>query len=251
MFGVAIAIAVTWWSISDAYGMGLDLGEIVRNVSNSDEIMVGEHGLLRPSWVNFDQTLKPFLETIQIAVIAAPIGVSLALVVAFLASPVSAFGTRSMRFSRGAMSVIRSIPDVLYALVMVAAFSIGPLPGILALIMFNIGVVAKLTSESIDAVDPGPIEAADATGATKIQRIRTAIFPQVLPNYLAYSLYTFELNLRASLVLGIVGAGGIGQVLRLAYTNYRYDVISLLVVEIFVIVFVVEQVSITLRRRLV
>ncbi len=249
--GVIGAVVMTWWSISERFGMGLDLGKVIRNVSNADEIITGEHGILNPSWVNFDATLQPFLETIQIAVIAAPVGVSLALLVAFLASPMSALSDWSLKVARVVMSVMRSIPDVLYALVMVAAFSIGPLPGILALVMFNIGVVAKLTSESIDAVDPGPLEAADAAGATKIQRIRTTIFPQVLPNYLAYALYTFELNLRASLVLGIVGAGGIGQVLRLAYTNYRYDVISLLVVEIFVIVFIVEQVSITLRRRLV
>lgn len=239
---------VTSWAVSSRWGIDFNLVEVVRNVAGAERV-VSE--LLRPSWVNFGRTIGPFLETVQIAVIAAPAGCAVALLVAFVASPVTSPGRTTLAVSRTAMSVIRSIPDILYALVFVAAFSIGPLAGILALFLFNIGVVAKLTSESVDAVDPGPIEAADASGATLIQRIRTAVFPQVLPNYLAYSLYTFELNLRASLVIGLVGAGGIGQTLNVARNAYRYDVISLLVVEIFVIVFVVESLSIALRRRLV
>lgn len=238
-------LAVTWWAW---VGIELSIPEIVSNLRNAGRII---EELLDPAWGAFDNTIAPFLETIRMAVIASVIGCSVALIVGFLASRVTAPGSVSYGSSKTVMSVVRSIPDVLYALVFVAVFSIGPVAGILALVLFNIGVVAKLLSETVDGVDPGPIEAADATGATLLQRIRTAVFPQVLPNYLAYSLYVFELNIRASAVIGLVGAGGIGQLLNVARNAFRYDVISLIVIEIFVVVFVVETISIAIRRRLV
>lgn len=245
LLGAIGAVFVTWWAVT---GIGLSVTDLVSQVGNAGRI-VSE--LIEPAWGAFDATIGPFLETLRMAVIGAVIGCSIALVVAFLASRVTAPGPVSYGIFRTIMSVVRSIPDILYALVFVAAFSIGPLPGILALILFNIGVVAKLLSESVDAVDPGPAEAADASGATLLQKVRTSVFPQVLPHYLAYSLYTFELNLRASTVLGLVGAGGAGQILNIARNSYRYDVIGLFIVEVFVIVFIVESVSISLRRRLV
>lgn len=243
--GAVAAVGVTWWSVS---GIGLSVVDIARQFGNAGRIV---RELTHPAWGAFDQTIGPFLETLRMAVIGSVIGCSIALVVAFLASRMTAPGPVSYGIFRTLMSVVRSIPDVLYALLFVAAFGIGPLPGILALLLFNIGVVAKLLSESVDAIDTGPLEAAQASGATLLQRIRTAVFPQVLPAYLAYSLYTFELNLRASTVLGLVGAGGAGQILNIARNAYRYDVIGLFIVEVFVVVFIVESISIALRRRLV
>ncbi|HEU5326186.1 MAG TPA: ABC transporter permease subunit, partial [Candidatus Limnocylindria bacterium] len=152
---------------------------------------------------------------------------------------------------RSILSVVRAIPDILYALVFVAAVGIGPLPGIAALVLFNIGVVAKLLSETVDGVDAGPIEASRAGGGNGVQTMRWAVLPQVLPNYVAYSLYTFELNIRASTVIGIVGAGGIGNLLLGQYRFFAWSNVSVIVVELFVFVFLIEMVSIWLRRRLV
>jgi phosphonate transport system permease protein len=152
---------------------------------------------------------------------------------------------------RSVLSVVRALPDVLYALIFVAALSIGPLPGILALVLFNIAVVAKLLSETVDGVDQGPIEAARATGANRLLTVRWAVLPQVLPNYVAYSLYAFELNIRASAVLGIVGAGGIGNLINEFRRFFQYDRLTVVVIEIFVLVIIVEWFSIWLRRRLV
>ena len=141
------------------------------------------------------------------------------------------------RISRGILSVVRAIPDFLYALIFVAAVGIGPLPGILALIFFNVGVVAKLLSETVDAIDTGPIEAADAVGSGRTQMVRWAVLPQVLPNYVAFSLYAFELNVRASTVLGFVGAGGIGFLLRTQYQFLQWSNVSVIIICLFVIVF--------------
>lgn len=188
-------------------------------------------------------------ETAAIAVIATFVGSVIALGVALLGSKVSA-PPAIYRVTKSVMSAIRSLPDMAYALVFVAVVT-GPLPGILALMIFNIGIVAKLTSESIDAVDPGPLEALDAAGATRWQRARAAIVPQVLPNYASYVLYVFELNIRASVVLGAVGAGGVGQLIMLYFNRADYPRLAEVVIVIFVVVIAIDLFSQFLRRRLV
>lgn len=203
-----------------------------------------------PQFSFFDRTLAPILETFQMAVIASVFGCGIALPVAFLASRVSAPNAAVFWIDRSVLSVVRSIPDVLYALIFVAALSVGPLPGVLALIFFSIGVVAKLLSETVDGVDRGPIEAARATGARHTQVVASSVLPQVLPNYVAYALYTFELNIRASAVVGFVGAGGIGLLLETQRRFFNYDRVALVVLELFVLVIVIEFISERLRRRL-
>jgi phosphonate transport system permease protein len=119
------------------------------------------------------------------------------------------------------------------------------------LIFFNIGVMVKLTSETVDAIDVGPLEAANASGATRTQTAWQSIVPQILPNYLSYGLYVFELNIRASVVIGFVGGGGIGNVLNVQLALFNYGNISVLIIVLFVAVFIIDRISIQLRRRLV
>jgi phosphonate transport system permease protein len=246
--GVVAFLVITWASLSEEFGIGLDLGYLADSITRGGGIL-GE--LLSPSWAFLPRTFEPMLETFKMAVLASVIGCLVALPVAFLASRVTAPNVAAFGFTRSVLSVVRAIPDILYALIFVAAVGIGPLPGIAALVFFNIGVVAKLLSETVDGVDVGPIEAARAGGATGTQSVRWAVLPQVLPNYVAYSLYTFELNIRASTVIGITGAGGIGNLLFTQYRFFNWSNVSVIVVELFVVVFVIEVASIWLRRRLV
>lgn len=246
--GLVAFAFLTWASTSEQLGIGLDLGKLIGSITRGAAIL-GE--LLRPNWAFLPQTVTPMLETFQMAVLASVIGCGVALPVAFLASRVTAPNLATYLADRGILSLVRAIPDFLYALIFVSAVGIGPLPGIAALVLFNIGVVAKLLSETVDGVDQGPIEAARAAGAARMQTTRWSVLPQVLPNYVAYALYTFELNIRASTVLGIVGAGGIGRLLLREYKFFNHSNLSVIVVELFVFVFVIELVSITLRRRLV
>jgi phosphonate transport system permease protein len=247
-FGVLLFLGLTWVSISKELGIGLDLGKIFGSLDRGASILAD---LAQPNWRFASQTVEPMLETFRMAVVAAAIGCSIALPVAFLASRVTAPNRAVFFADRGILSVVRAIPDFLYALIFVSAAGLGPLPGIAALILFNIGVVAKLQSETVDSVDVGPIEAARAGGASRLQTIRWAVLPQVLPNYVAYCLYTFELNIRASTVLGIVGAGGIGRLLLREYKFFNWSNVSVIVIELFLFVFVIELISIALRRRLV
>ena len=246
--GILVSLAITLWAASDQFGIGFSLTEILGNLTRGDRV-VGD--LLSPDWGFIPQTIAPLLETVKMAVIASVIGCGVALPASFLASRVTTPGRFAYLADRAVLNVIRALPDLLYALVFVTAIGIGPLAGILALILFNLGVTAKLLSETIDGVDPGPAEAAWAAGASRTQMIRTSVFPQVLPNYVAYVLYVFELNVRASAVIGLVGAGGIGFLLQVQLNFFAYGNVAVIIVELFAAVFLIETVSIRLRRRLV
>jgi phosphonate transport system permease protein len=136
-------------------------------------------------------------------------------------------------------------------MIFVTSLGSGAFAGTLALFFFSLAIMSKLLSETVDSADPRALEAAKATGSKHFPAVRSAVLPQVLPNYVAYSLYVFEINIRASVVLGLVGAGGIGQVIETQRGFFRFDRVLAVVILIFVLVFVIEQVSIALRRRLV
>jgi phosphonate transport system permease protein len=255
--GLLAFVIITWASLSAEFGIGLDLGDLIADITRGAGILVSgddnpaKRGLLVPNFEFLERTVGPMLETFRMAVVASIIGCAVALPVAFFVSRVTAPNVVALAFGRSLLSMVRAIPDILYALVFVAAVGIGPLAGIVALIFFNLGVVAKLLSETVDGIDVGPIEAARAGGAGRIQTVRWAVLPQVLPNYVAYSLYTFELNIRASTVIGVVGAGGIGNLLFTQYRFFNWSNVSMIVVELFVLVMLIEFLSIGLRRRLV
>ena len=205
-----------------------------------------------PSWeFGSPNRGNPIVETLRIAVISATLGVGLSLPLAFLASTLTAPNRPSYLIDKGFINLIRTVPDLFWAMIFVASVGAGAFAGALALTFFSLAIMSKLLSETVDAADPGPLEAAKATGASHFPAVRSAVLPQVLPNYVAYGLYVFEINIRASVVLGIVGAGGIGQTLEASRSFFRFDRVLAIVIVIFVIVFVIEQISIALRRRLV
>jgi phosphonate transport system permease protein len=183
--------------------------------------------------------------------IASTIGVSIALPLSFLASSLTAPNRPLYLVDKGFISLIRTVPDLFWAMIFVSSVGAGAFAGALALVFFSLAIMAKLLSETIDAVDPGPLEAAKATGSSHFPAVRASVFPQVLPNYVAYALYIFELNIRASVVIGLVGAGGIGRVVEAQRSFFLFDRVFAIVILIFVIVFVIEQASIAIRRRLV
>jgi len=242
LLGAVVLTVVSTWLV------GFDLGAILSNWNRGMGI-IGE--VLDINWDFFPRTVDPLIATVKMAIIASIIGCGVALPLAFIASRVTAFNRWSRVTDRSVLNVIRSLPDLLYAMIFVAALSIGPTAGILALIFFNIGVMAKLLSETVDAVDVGPMEAAQATGATHTQTVRSSVLPAVLPNYVAFALYIFELNIRASTVVGLVGAGGIGFLLGIQMRLFAYDNVGLIILELFVLVLLIELASNALRRRLV
>jgi len=210
ILGLAAVAAITVWA---GWEIDFTLGPLVENFSNGWVVV---EQFLHPNWSYLGNAWTAWLETISIAIVASFFGVAVGLVFAYMASRVTNRSTPLFRATKWFLAVLRSLPDVAYVLIFVALVGVGSLAGILALFIFNIGIAAKLTAETIDAVDQGPLEAADASGAGTFARARWAVQPQILPNFLSYALYIFELNIRSSVVIGYAGGGGIGPCPRKA-----------------------------------
>lgn len=241
-FGVVAAITV--WS---AIGIQVDFGDIVRNWSNGSAIVAK---LVQPDYWFLPKTVQALAETVQMAVIATAVGAAISLPLAFAASRSTNPHPPFLRGVRLVMNVVRSVPNLLYAAVFVSVVGTGALSGIMALILFNIGIVVKLVSESIEGLDSRAQEAALSAGGNWVKANRVAMLPEAMPSYVSHVLYTFELNIRASTVIGLVGAGGLGMLIDQVRTYYRYHDLSLVILEILVVVIVIELASATLRKRL-
>lgn len=236
---------MTAWS---ADGVGFAPGELLANLGKLRRI-VGDS--FPPDWGFWHRLLSPFLETLQIAVVGSVLGGLLALPLAILAARgVSPSPTISW-IHRQAMNLLRTMPDLFWAMLFASAVGFGAFAGALALTVFTVAVVSKLLSESAESIDFGLTEAVRAGGGGWSSTVRFAVVPQILPQYVSYVLYAFEINVRASTVLGLVGAGGIGMVLNTQRTTFQYQRVTLIVLAIFLVVVVLEQISEAARRRLV
>ena len=142
------------------------------------------------------------------------------------------------------------MPEIILGILFVAVVGFGALPGVLALALHSMGMVAKFYAESIEHVDPKPLEAASAAGASRLQVITHAVLPQVLPQLSDITIYRWEYHFRASAVLGIVGAGGIGFELMAALRLIKYDEVSAILLSILACVLVVDAIGAALRRKL-
>lgn len=208
-------------------------------------------GKLTPDWRALPEIWGPLLETMQIAYLGTLFGTTLAMPLIFLASFNTSVNTPVMWLSRSLLTILRSIPDLLWAAILAPILVIGPLPGVVALTLFTIGVLAKLGSETVEAVDPGPLEALRATGAGRNRVIVYAVVPQIAATMMSYILYAFEINVRASVVIGLVGAGGLGILLNTYLAMFDYGGLSVLIIVTFIVVLAIDGVSVWARSRLI
>lgn len=206
--------------------------------------------LFPPNLDYFTRVWEPLLETWNIAIFGTTFGAILALPVSFLAAGNVNTNKFLYRIFRFLFNIIRTVPEVILAVLFVALVGIGDVSGIMALTVLTIGIVGKLLSESIESIDPGPIEAIQASGGNKLQVIRYAVIPQVLPQYVSYTLYSLEINVKASVILGFVGAGGIGIILRQQLGMFNYDRVATIILTIFIVVTIIDFISNRLRERL-
>ncbi len=152
---------------------------------------------------------------------------------------------------RRLMDAARAINEIVFAILFVAAVGLGPFAGVMAVFIHNLGVVAKLFSESVEAIDPRPVEGVRSTGATRLQEIVYGIIPQVLPHWSSLSLYRFETMVRSATVLGIVGAGGIGFSFYEAFRSFQYDRAAAIIIVVVLSVSLIDILSARLRKFLV
>lgn len=194
--------------------------------------------------------IAPLLETIQMAIIATTVAALLTVPLALLAARNITTFKPLYYLTRTVLNILRTIPDLVLAVIFVGLFGIGLFPGILALVIFSLGILAKLISETIEAVDMQPLEAMRASGGGVLQVIWYALVPQVLPQFASLVLYVFEINIRASVVLGLVGAGGIGLILNQQLNFYNYPNAMMIIIMIFAAVIIIEYISTKIREAL-
>ncbi|MBE1514716.1 phosphonate ABC transporter, permease protein PhnE [Nesterenkonia halotolerans] len=247
--------------IAAVYGAGMDFGALL-NLPAS----IIQYGQLMAAGVfqfpdetvagYWTQSFDAMFESVAIAWVGTMVGALFSLPMGFLAarnmSPLPVYIV--VRF---VLSVIRAVPEIIFAIaIMLPLFGFGSggggaLAGAMALGVSSIGTLSKLISEAIEAVDGGPLESSRASGSNQMQMIRWAVLPQVMPEIIAIWLYRFEVNIRASAILGVLGAGGIGSLLSTVFGAREWDRIGIVLVVIIVVTMLVDQISAFIRHRVI
>ncbi|WP_169736787.1 phosphonate ABC transporter, permease protein PhnE [Pseudonocardia spinosispora] len=187
------------------------------------------------------------LQTVDIALVATVAATLISVPLAAAGASTLAVGRYLAGPVRAAAAFLRSIPDLVWALVFVAAVGLGPFAGVLALTVHSVGMLVRLFAEAIEEMDAGPVDVLVTSGATRMQVFSHAVLPELLPTFGSLALYRLEQNVRASLVLGFVGAGGIGFQVLSAMEEFQYQQASMLLLVLFVLVILVEMLSGKLR----
>jgi phosphonate transport system permease protein len=203
-----------------------------------------------PDFSHISDTFEPALETVDIALFGTTAAVLMALPLAVLAARNTTPARPFYAAARGIIALCRSVPDLVWALLFVTAVGLGPFPGALAVSVHSIGMLGRLFAEVVEDMDMGTVEALTMSGASRLQVFSHAVVPSVLPSLLGIALYRLDENIRASLVLGFVGAGGLGFQLLTAMNLFQYRTVSLLLIVTFAIVILTERLSATLRARI-
>lgn len=224
-----------------------NLGELVSGVTGLLDILHRSFPPHAPAWPT---DLHALLETFDIALVGTIVAAILALPLAVCAAENIAPSRPVYLIARAIIAVTRVVPDLVWALFFVAAVGLGAFAGVLALSVHSIGMLGRLFAETIEDMDLGPVQALEVAGAGRLQRISHAVVPGVLPTLTGIALYRLDENVRSSLVLGFVGAGGIGFQILSAMQLFDYRTVSVLIILTFVLVVVVERAAAFIRRRI-
>ena len=226
-----------------------ELYKLPKLFENSENMRQFGRDFLRPDFTDFWGLIRYMWLTIQIALWGTAIAVIIAI-------PLGLAGARNVAPAfiqlpvRRLMDALRSIPDLVIGTMFVVAVGLGPFAGVMALALNTGGVLGKLFSEAVESIDKGPVEGVRATGAAPLQEIVWGVIPQVAPLWTSYALYRFESNSRAATVLGLIGAGGIGQILFESLQSFAYSRVAAIVIVIVVAVTLIDLLSQTIRSRL-
>ncbi|GAA2638755.1 phosphonate ABC transporter, permease protein PhnE [Actinomadura fulvescens] len=220
----------------------------------------GRHGMARfvaeafPPDFAWDPVVRSGLEaclvTLWIGLLGTTLSIPFTIVLCALGSRATSSNAAVYQIARGIMSFLRAVPDVVFALIFVTAVGLGPFAGVLALVCNNTGVMGKLWSEAMEEIDDGPAQALRLAGAGRVQLIAHAVLPAAVPQLIGLALYRLDVNVRASLVLGLVGAGGIGFLINQSIQEFRFDEMLTYILMVLALVVAVDVLSSVIRRRL-
>lgn len=238
IIGIIIAIV-----FAASYNIGANPIDFINGLPNL-EIVLEEMLLVEPKL--FETAFFSMFETIQMAFIGTIVGVAIAL-------PLSMFAARNLNSKwvyapiRAVLATIRTFPSILWAILFVIMVGLGPFAGVLAIIMYTIGFVAKLQYEAIETVDADPVDAVSSIGVSKSQLIRYVVIPESAPHLLSQLLYMFDYNVRQTSILGLVGAGGIGFYIINYIKFFEYGKAAVFMLVVLVTVLVIDWISVKIR----
>ena len=209
----------------------------------------------RITWDAFFRYLAALVETIQMAFAGTILGIIFGFILALLASKNLLFTSPYLRpiqvLSKGIIAFFRTVPDLVWAIIFVVVVGLGAFAGTLAIMVDTIGVCGRFFAEEMEEVDKSPAEALECCGATKVDAVFSAVIPAAMPGFIATSLFAFEKAVRSSVVLGIVGAGGIGLQLQSLFNFFSYDRAMVIIGMIFILVLAIEQISNYARQKII
>ena len=243
-FIVAAMILVIFWALKMTE---FDIVVIIDRFSKMLDLL---KKIFQPDWKFFPKVIGPLMDTIKMSILGTVIGCAIALPVSILASSNINHNVFIVGFFRFVLALIRTLPTLVIALVCALIFSLGTFSGTVAIAIFTFGVVSKMLYESIETIDMGPFEAMESLGANKFQAFWSACVPQILPVYLSHCLYCFEMNIRASAILGYVGAGGLGITINERIGWRDYEGLGMVLLSLFVVVTAIEFFGAYLRKKL-
>lgn len=204
-----------------------------------------------PDWSYMPQLLDKMLETIEMTVLGTAIAIVVSLPLGLLAARNATPHIAVYRVVRDLLSLMRALPELVWALVFVSAVGLGPLPGVMALAFVTVGFMGKFFAEAIEVVDHKAVEGVRAHGAGWLQVRLFAMLPQALPDFVGTVMYILDHNLRAAAILGLVGAGGIGYDLVMSMRLFQYDRLLLIALAIYLVVTLLDRASDRLRSRII
>lgn len=206
---------------------------------------------VEPDWEYLPHLFDKMLETIEMTFLATMIAVVVSLPLGLLAARNATPHVLVYRLTRDLLSLMRALPELVWALVFVSAVGLGPLPGVMALAFVTVGFMGKFFAEAIEVIDHKPVEGVRAHGAGWLQVRMFAMLPQALPDFVGTVMYILDHNLRAATILGLVGAGGIGYDLVMSMRLFQYDRLLLIALAIYLVVTLLDRLSDRLRSRII
>jgi phosphonate transport system permease protein len=253
-----VTVRATFMRLAVAMGGVALIGQAtVVAKARPQDLVTGASGMadiLRRSFPPDVQNLRPALggpiETFDIALLGTIVAIVLSIPLAVLAAENVTPSRPLYLGARGVIAITRAVPDLVWALLFVTAVGLGPFPGVLALSVHSIGMLGRLFAETIEDIEMGPVQALTLTGASRVQIVTHAIVPSLLPSLTGISLFRLDENVRSSLVLGFVGAGGIGFLILTSMNLFQYRQVATLLILTYVLVVVVERLSSTIRSRM-
>jgi phosphonate transport system permease protein len=242
-----LAVAAAAFVIASFTASGVSLDKLVRGLPALGRLV---EQMFPPSFERIEPVLWSLLQTFQMAVAGTVLGLILSLPLAILAAPSLSPHPVIVWAVRGLVAFFRTVPDLVWAIVFVIAVGLGPAAGVLALMVDTIGFAARFFAEAMEETDKGPREALTAMGASRSGIIFSAVIPQALPSMINTALFSLEKATRGSVVLGLVGAGGIGIELKVSLELFDYDQAATIIIAIFLLVLAVERASTWVRSRI-